>query len=359
MQITFIDNRETWDSLLTQLPNPHTLQSWDWGAFKSRWGWQPTRLLWSTERKMPLAAAQILRRPIPKTPWCLFYVSKGPILAYDDLPLVRQVLHDLESYARTNNALFIKCDPDVPIAFEPSDPTIHPPGKAIKHLLYERGWHYASQQIQFKNTVILDLTPSEDVLLAAMKSKWRYNIRLAQRKGIVICQGSLTDLEPFYELYAVTSQRDGFLIRPKAYYLDVWGQYLQAHPRRATLLLAKVDHVPIAGLMLFYFGQTAWYMYGASLDQHRNLMPNHLLQWEAIKAAKSLGCASYDMWGAPDVFAETDPIWGVYRFKKGFGGFTRQGLGAFDFPVHPFRYKLYNYLLPKILSFLRRRPAFQ
>ena len=289
----------------------------------------------------------------------MLYVSKGPSWAYHNLPLVQQVLADLEAYARQNKALFIKCDPDVPLAFEPAELTLHSQGQAVKSLLLERGWQYASQQIQFKNTVILDLTPSEEALLAAMKPKWRYNIGLARRKGVVVRPGGVAELETFYELYAATGQRDGFLIRPKAYYLDLWRQYLQAAPERASLLLARVDDVSVAGLILFYFARTAWYMYGASLDQHRNLMPNHLLQWEAIKTARARGCTLYDMWGAPDVFAETDPLWGVYRFKLGFGGLTRQGLGAYDFPVQPFPYKLYSYVLPKILSILRRRLPLQ
>ncbi len=354
IQLEIVTGRDRWDKALETLPNPQTLQSWDWGNFKSRWGWRPTRLLWLTGSGTPLAAAQILRRAIPKTPWSMIYIPRGPILNYADLSLTQRVLKDIEAHARQNNALFIKLDPDVPIGFEPTDTTIHPQGKTVKALLLERGWRYAPQQIQFKNTVILDIKPSEETLLAAMKPKWRYNIRLARRKQVVVDSGGTADLDTFYAMYAITSQRDGFLIRPKPYYLDVWQHYLQARPKRAALLLAKVEEAPIAGLMLFYFAKTAWFIYGASTGQHRNLMPNHLLQWEAIKAAKAAGCTTYDMWGAPDVFDPSDSMWGVYRFKKGFGGVTQQGLGAFDFPVQRIKYDLYSRFLPKILFVLRR-----
>ncbi len=341
------------DSLL-RLPNPHVLQGWEWGDFKSRWGWQPTRLLWRDADDKPAAAAQVLRRAIPKTPWSMLYVSKGPIWDYTNLNLTQQILADLEAYARQQKALFIKIDPDVPLAFDPADAAPHAPGLAVKKLLQTRGWRYSPQQIQFKNTVLIDLRPTEEELLAAMKSKWRYNIRLARRKGVTIRQGGVDDLEAFYQLYAVTSQRNGFLIRPKAYYFDLWRQYLsQTSASKATLLLARVNNAPVAGLMLFHFGKTAWYLYGASDNKHRNLMPNHLLQWEAIRLAKAAGRHTYDMWGAPDVFDESDSMWGVYKFKIGFGGLTRQGLGAYDYPVHALKYQAYIKLLPRLLAILK------
>ena len=354
MKPTFITDRETWDNALARLPNPQTLQSWDWGAFKGRWGWSPTRLLWA-DHDRPLAAAQILRRPIPNTPWSMLYVPRGPMVDYDDLFLVRQVLQDIECYGRERKALFIKIDPSVSLAFEPEDETVSPQGQAIKYLLCERGWRYALQQIQFKNTVLLDLTPSEDDLLASMKPKWRYNIRLAGRKGVVVEPGKPDDLNAFYDMYAITARRDGFLIRPRDYYLDVWQQTMQTD--RAALLLAKVEGEPVAGLILFFFARSAWYMYGASTGRRHNYMPNHLLQWGAIQTARARGCVCYDMWGAPDVFTESDSMWGVYRFKMGFGARTYQGLGAYDFPLHPLKYNLYNVLLPKALSTLRRLKA--
>ena len=339
---------------LSRLPNPHVLQGWEWGEFKSRWGWQPTRLLWQDADGKPAAAAQVLRRAIPKTPWSMLYVSKGPIWDYTNLSLTKQVLADLESYARQQKALFIKIDPDVPLAFDPADAAPHAPGQAVKELLQRRGWRYSPQQIQFKNTVLIDLRPSEEELLAAMKSKWRYNIRLARRKGVVVQQGGVEDLENFYQLYAVTGQRNGFLIRPKAYYFDLWRQYLsQTSASKATLLLARVNNTPVAGLILFHFGKTAWYLYGASDNKHRNLMPNHLLQWEAIRLAKAAGRHTYDMWGAPDVFDESDSMWGVYKFKLGFGGMTRQGLGAYDYPVHALKYQAYIKFLPRLLAILK------
>jgi lipid II:glycine glycyltransferase (peptidoglycan interpeptide bridge formation enzyme) len=311
-------------------------------------------LLW-LEDETPVAAAQILRRPIFRTPWSFLYVSKGPIFDYANNRLAQQVLNDLENHARTTRALFIKIDPDVIRQCgqpEPDLPTTAE-GKIMLDLLTQRGWRFSPEQIQFRNTVIVDLTPDTDAMLAAMKSKWRYNIRLAERKGVTVRQGNDADIPLFYKIYAQTAARDGFLIRPKAYYAEVWQRFLDTG--RAEMLLAEVNGDVVAGLILFIFGHTAWYIYGASTGQHRNLMPNHLLQWTAMCRAKERGCTCYDMWGAPDVFDESDRMWGVYRFKQGFGGQTIQGLGAYDYPVNRLLYWAFTIALPRLRSVMRRR----
>jgi peptidoglycan pentaglycine glycine transferase (the first glycine) len=347
-----VTDRSQWDAALAALPQSHVLQTWEWGDFKGRWGWQPTRLLFEEEGRL-LAAAQVLRRQLPRTPLSVAYVPKGPALDYSDPSLLVQVLSALEQEAKRQRSLFVKIDPDVWLGFSDKDSPLLPEVATLQATLAERGWRRSTEQIQFKNTVILDLTLDVNGLLARMKVKTRYNIRLAKRRGVRVRPGDETDLKAFYDLYAETSQRDGFLIRPMAYYLDVWGQFLRVG--RAHFLLAEVAGEPVAGLILFHFGQTAWYMYGASSNQHRNLMPNHLLQWEAIRLAKQKGCTQYDMWGAPDCFDESDPMWGVYRFKTGFGGETVRGMGAFDYSPLPRLYWVYMVAMPRVLALMRRR----
>jgi peptidoglycan pentaglycine glycine transferase (the first glycine) len=345
-------DRCRWDTALVSLPLAHVLQTWDWGDFKSRWGWQPTRLLFE-EKGRPLAAAQILRRQLPRTRLSLIYIPKGPALDYKDTPLLAQVLSALEQQARQQRSLFVKIDPDVWLGSGSENAPPPPEAADVLGILAERGWRRSVEQIQFKNTLLIDLTQGEKDLLAQMKAKTRYNIRLTSRQGVHVRSGVEGDLDTFYNLYHETSQRNGFLIRPPAYYLDLWAQFLQAG--RARLLLAEVEQEPIAGLILFHFGQTAWYMYGASSNRHRNLMPNHLLQWKAMRLAKHLGCTQYDMWGAPNRFDERDPMWGVYRFKVGFGGETMRGIGAFDYSPSPWLYWFYTITMPRVLAFMRRR----
>ncbi len=351
-RVVQVTDRAQWDTALAALPLAHVLQTWDWGDFKSRWGWEPIRLLFERDGQ-PLAAAQILCRRLSHIPLSVTYVPKGPALDYSDVSLLAHVLSTLEAQARDRRSLFVKIDADVRLGVGPENLPPVPEAAAVLKMLARRGWRPSAEQIQFKNTVVVDLRPDEDTLLARMKAKTRYNVRLAGRRGVQIRSGDEADLKTFYSLYRETARRDGFLIRPPAYYLDLWTQFLRAG--RARLLLAEVEGAPIAGLMLFLFGQTAWYMYGASSSQYRNLMPNHLLQWEAIRLARRLGCTQYDMWGAPDHFDQSDPMWGVYRFKTGFGGETIRGMGAFDYPPSAWRYWIYTAAMPRMLALMRRR----
>ncbi len=341
-----------WDAAVAQLPAAHALQSWAWGEFKNRWGWTPTRHLWF-DGAAPVAAAQILARRIPRTPWQFLYVAKGPALDYANAALAGPVLADLARYARQTGAIFIKIDPDVPLQYgEPGQQPPQATGQTVLQVLANGGWQFSPEQIQFKNTVRLDLAGTPDEWLARMKPKWRYNIRYAERQGVQIRAGGVADLPAFYRMYAETAARDGFLIRPEAYYRDVWSLFIQN--QQAHLLLAKVDGQPVAGLVLFVFGRRAWYLYGASTGQQRQLMPNHLLQFAAMQQAGALGCTYYDMWGAPAEFNENDSMWGVYRFKQGFGGQTVLGLGAFDFAARPALYRLFTRAMPRARLFLRK-----
>ncbi len=330
-----------WDAAILKLPQPHILQSLVWGETKLQTGWRARRLLWQGTSPVPqsasadlpdqpanscadLAAASILiRRLYGRLPVAVAYAPKGPLLDWSNLPLVDAVLAGLEAEARRAGALFVKIDPDVC-----SDTPI---GQQIMARLTQRGWHPSAEQIQYRNTMISDLTPDEDALLAVMKPKWRYNIRLAERKGVIVRAGDATDLPAFYRMYVETGTRDGFLVRPFAYYRAVWERFLA--DGLAYVLLAEVAGAPVAGLILFRYGQTAWYFYGASTAQGRELMPNHALQWAAMRWAKAAGCTRYDWWGAPDTLAESDPMWGVYRFKQGFGGEFVPHIGAWDQPA--------------------------
>jgi lipid II:glycine glycyltransferase (peptidoglycan interpeptide bridge formation enzyme) len=121
-----------------------------------------------------------------------------------------------------------------------------------------------------------------------------------------------------------------------------------AHP-----IIAEFEGQPVAGAVIFIYQEKAWYLHGMSLPEHSEKMAPHLLQWEGMRLAKEKGCTVYDMWGAPDVFQETDPLWGVYRFKRGYGGSVVRTIGAWDYPVRPFFYTIYTSWVPRILGLLR------
>jgi peptidoglycan pentaglycine glycine transferase (the first glycine) len=331
-----------WNAALATLPAPHVLQSWEWSEFKARYGWYPDRYLW-LEGKQVRAAALVLTRRLSRLPAAVCYVPKGPALDYADTFVLEQVLTHLEATARRERALFVKIDPDVQ-----ADTAT---GKAVVETLRRRGWRASREQIQFRNTMLLDLTRDPDEILASMKSKWRYNVRLAKRKGVTVRLGRLADLPLLYRMYAETAARDEFVIRPEAYYRAAWGSFIEAG--LAQPLIAEVAGEAIAMVIVFHFGKRAWYLYGASRDIHREKMPNHLLQWEAMRWARAQGCTIYDMWGAPDTLDETDPLWGVYRFKQGFGGEFVEHIGAWDFPASRFGYWLYTSAMPHALAAMR------
>ncbi len=336
------------------------LQSWQWGQEKARLGWQPTTYVWRDGRGLVQAAALILLRTVATGGFALqprlLYAPKGPLLDWSNASLRSIVLNDLQTYTHKQGAIFIKIDPDVRLGTGIPGSTAaveDANGALVKAELDQRGWRFSGEQIQFRNTVQIDLTVAEDELLARMKQKTRYNINLAQRKGVQVRLGGLEDLDLLFQMYAETSVRDGFVIRDRNYYHSVWGSFIRA--QMAEALVAEVEGQPVAAVIIFRFGGKAWYLYGMSRELHRQAMPNFLLQWEAIHRAKAAGCTVYDLWGAPDEFVESDPLWGVYRFKEGLAGSVVRTLGAWDYPAQPFVYKLYTQILPRLLDIMRRR----
>lgn len=339
-----------WNDISGSFKNTSILQTWEWGESKRSAGWKPDYYVRKSPKGEIQAASLILTREQKVSRFGptlrVIYLPHGPMLDWSDEDTVNSVLADMSDYARKSKASYIKIDPQVvPLAKQIMDlPNLCVISDESVNLLNKLGWRYASQQIQFKNTFWIDLSPSEDQLLSGMKQKTRYNIRLSERKGVRVAEGNRADIEKLYEMYLETSIRDGFIIRPKAYYLDVWSRFIQAGLARP--LIAYYEDVPIAALLLFHFAEKSFYLYGMSTEQRRELMPNYLLQWEAIKFSKRLGCQIYDLWGAPDVFDESDRMWGVYRFKDGLGGKVIETIGAHDYPTSRFTYTIIQKGLP-------------
>ncbi len=344
-----------WNERIADLPGAHILQTSEWGRFKSSFGWQSLPHLWQDDQGRARAAALVLKRSVPGG-LGVFYAPRGPLLDWTDTALASGVLQDLQTLAKKRGGIFIKIDPEIilgrgiPLSEEDQK---NPDGEKILSLFRSLGWRYSQDQVQFRNTAWLDLSGSEEDWLARMKQKTRYNLRLGQRKGVQVRVGGVDDLPMLYRLYAETSIRDGFVIRSEAYYNMLWRSFIERG--LAEPLIAEVDGEAVSGLVLFSFAGKAWYLYGMSSQAHREKMPNYLLQWEAMRRAKARGCALYDLWGAPEVFDESDSMWGVFRFKEGLGGAVVRTCGAWDFPARPQLYILYTRILPRVLDYMRRR----
>ncbi len=330
---------ETWDHFVAEHPGGHLLQTSPWGALKSRFGWSAERVGLTRNGEL-VAGAQILYRRLPGL-GRLAYVPKGPLVNWDDEEQVSALLAALDQTSRSQEAIALTIEPDLP------DEAIY------AERLLTLGFHPSPlNSVQPRRTIVVDISADEDATLAAMKQKTRYNVRLAERKGVTVQEATEADLPAFHALMAATGERDAFGVHAPAYYDAAYRLFV---PRGwARLLLAEAEMEPVAAVMAFALPPRAWYFYGASGDAHREKMAPYLLQWEAIRWAKSLGCITYDLYGVPDEDEETleaqftqrsNGLWGVYRFKRGFGGTLVRSVGAWDRVYAPLRYRLYCWLL--------------
>jgi len=324
-----------WDSFVAASPDGHLLQTSRWGALKARFGWGVERVA-LTDGDAIVAGAQVLYRSLPFG-LTLAYVPKGPLVDWDDKTAVRALLAALRQGARQRRAFCLKLEPDL----------LDDPAQAAR--LVRHGLRSSPQTVQPRSTILIDLDREEDEILARMKSKSRYNIRLAARKGVIIRDGTACDLPAFQSLLEETARRDNFVVHSAEYYRVAYDLFVPSG--HARFLLATYQDTILAGIMVSVLGRKALYLYGASGSTHRNLMPNYLLQWEAIRLAKRRGCLTYDTWGIPDEDEEvlereflkrSGGLWGVYRFKRGFGGRVVRYLGACDDVYLRPLYWLYN-----------------
>jgi len=316
-----------WDKFLSQFPDPHILQTSPWGRLKADFGWH---LAFVASHE---CGAQILiKRILPGINFA--YIPKGPVGQNWD-----QLWPDIDAICRARNCVFLKVEPDY---WENADPK-----QAGNSFRFPDEFIQSHHSIQPLRTLIVDLKDEESQILGRMKQKTRYNIKLAPKKNVIV--NPQVELSAFYDLMKITGQRDQFGIHSLAYYQRAYDLF---HERdQCQMLLAEFEGSPISALIVFRAGYRAWYFYGASSNLHRDRMPNYLLQWEAIRWAKSQGCCEYDLWGVPDVDLATletnftsrnDGLWGVYRFKRGFGGELKRSIGPWDRVYNPFLYRLYS-----------------
>jgi lipid II:glycine glycyltransferase (peptidoglycan interpeptide bridge formation enzyme) len=340
--VEIADNRQLeWDSFVAAHPQGHLLQGFAWGKLKENFGWQPVRLA-LLEADRIQATAQVLFRRLPLV--TLAYVPRGPVVDWNNKVAVKMLLQAIERAGRARRAVFLKIEPNLPHA-----PALH---ERLRGLGFR-----SSRTVQPRSTLVLNLELDEDELLGQMKSKTRYNVRLAGRRGVTIRSAQhIDEVSVFYDMLLETAQRDAFGIHTLAYYQAVY--HLFNASGQGNLLFAEREGQLLAALWAIAFGQETIYMYGASRREGQRHMPTYLLQWEAMRWARSRGCSRYDLWGIPDSVATEqdervrkkeknvrDGLWGVYRFKQGFGGEIVRTPGAYDLPYWRAAYWFYRGLL--------------
>ncbi len=308
IRIVPINKRDAWNTAVVGSPRADLLQSWEWGEFKRSGGWKPVRVM-ALRGDEPVAGVQILARRVMGTP--SLYAPRGPWWRDDDglAVLVRWLRRHYGM-----RAPFLRADPLIVDA------------KSLTRL----GFALAPRQVQPRATIVVDLTRSPDDILAACDRQVRYNIRLAERKGIDITVGGVEAVREFYALLEDTAKRKGFVERDVSYFVDL----VRTFGDDAPVYLAKRDGELLYGAIIVKFGEVAYYLYGGS-GGDRSAKPSELVQYRAMLWAKGRGATRYDMWGIPAHPTEDNPLYGVYRFKSGFGGHEEVFTGALDLPLLP------------------------
>ena len=346
MVTTLTPTAQQWDSFVNAHPRAHILQLSAWAGQKRPYGWESARVALADGDQI-VAGAQILFRRLPFRLGTMAYLPMGPLLADNgQREALWQAIDDL---CRQRRAAFLKWEPGIP---EEGDP---PPD-------FERyGFRQRNQTIQPPRTILIDISADDETVLGRMNQGTRRKIRQSQKHDIHYYEAARADVSKFTRMMETTGSRNEFGVHEPGYYSLAYDLFV---PHHAALILAEhtdpaTDDTPertdyLAGVFVFAIGKTAWYFYGASSSVKRNLMASYGVQWEAIKWAKQRVCSVYDLWGIPDEDEPTleaqfeqrdDGLWGVYGFKRGWGGNIVRSAGAWDKVYNPLVYTAFQVAL--------------
>lgn len=324
-----------WDAFVAAAPCGHLMQCSAWGALKARFGWEGDRVILKSGEKV-VAGAQILYRSVARGLLTLGYVPMGPVVHWDDEAAVRALFSAIEAAARRRGAFCVKLEPTT------GADRAGAVNQALRCLP-------SAHPVQWRSTIEIDLRPTEDELFALLNKRHRQKIRKAAREGVTVRIGQADEVGIFRSLLEVTARRKDFSVYPAEYYQAAYDSFVSGGA--GAFLVAEYQGEVLAGIMVFVTGQKAYCFFGATGNVHRELMPAYLLHWEGIRWARALGCQVYDYCGVPDEDESTleaefvereDGLWGVYRFKRGFGGQVVRYADTCDRVLRPVRYWLYD-----------------
>jgi peptidoglycan pentaglycine glycine transferase (the first glycine) len=331
-----------WDTFLATTLGGHYVQTSLWGKVKAQLGWRTARVI-VTYGEHIVAGAQLLIRSLPLM-GAIAYVPRGPLVAINDYNLTELVIHQLHQVARANGVQYL--------AVQPPDG-----GEALAQQLPTWRFQPSSIELAPAATILLDLHKDLDDILVQMRDKTRYNIRLGQRKGIVVREGTQNDLPTFYHLLRATSKRQNFFTYSEAYFSNMW-RIFGSH-QYIKLFLAEYRDEPISALLAIAFGNTLTFWRGGWSGHHGSYHPNEVMHWAAIKWAKSQGYRFYDFEGIEPRIARSvllrETIPNSLRqtptfFKLGFGGQVTLLPVAYEYIYNSFLRWAYTSVLPKVAS---------
>ncbi len=321
---------EQYEAFLESHPKGHFMQSTGWAKVKSFWLNEVVMV--EDASGNILGTMSMLIRKIPFLPFTMMYSPRGPVCDPHDAATLEKLLDKAKVLAKRRRSYVLKFDPDIEIEDTVFTDIVKKLGCRVSGGLKP----YEGIQPRFVFRLYIENRSAEEVM-QSFHQKTRYNIRLAQKKGIVVRSGSRNDLGEFHKLMVETGIRDGFIVRTRQYYEKV---YDSLGPEHVKIFMADYEGRPVAGTVAIVFGNKCWYLYGASSNEHRNLMPNYLLQWEMIQLAIQSGCDIYDFRGITGVLEESNPLYGLYKFKKGFNGKFTEFTGMMEYVFNPLTYIL-------------------
>ena len=330
-----IVDREQWNGFLLSQPRGHLLQSYEWGELNKYLGGKVYRLGALEDGRMS-GAMMLVVTPVAgqRIPFHWLYSSRGPTVVQPDSPALGALVeYARKTLARENRAVALRVEPNI----ADDDPAQEQWLAAYRNL----GFQTNPYAVHGRRSWVLDIRPSADELLAKFKMTWRQNVRSAERKGVQIREvSSDADFDAYYALLKLTSERDAFFIHEKDYHREILRQF--ADKGDAVLYLAEHEGEAIAAKMLIRFGDWCWDMFGATSNNKRNLKPAYLLQFRCFQWAQARGCSYFDFRTIPEILEPGEEMWGVYEYKKGYGGFSRLNMPSQDYIYRPLIYSAWR-----------------
>ncbi|OYD08593.1 peptidoglycan bridge formation protein FemAB [Paludifilum halophilum] len=373
MQVEAV-SREDYLSFIEKQPLGNFMQYPSWAEVKTEW--KNDLLGWFNEERQMVGCSLVLYRKLPGLNKFLAYIPRGPVIDWTSKNL-SEWFEPLFEFLRQKNVFSVKMEPPVTRA-RWKTPTIKKylkqirehelKGKTLNDLgpdevdgqadyvqqaLRDIGWKkkeedggFSAIQPQYVFRLPLNERTLDEVF-GDFHTNWRRNVRKADKQGVEVTVGGEEELKEFYELLKVTAERDQFAVRNFSYFEKMYYALSRENPDRIKLYMARFEGELLASTIATYSNGHTWYLYGASSNKHRNKMPNHAIQWKMIQDAHAMGAHTYDFRGISHTLDESDPLYGLLRFKLGFGGEACQLIGEWDYPLQPLLHWAFDMYMKK------------